>query len=120
MLTRASNWRGTAINAIRGTRGLSGARRCGMGADVASPDADIADLAALLNQANQYGPDANVVAPLQIGKLAQSAAGQYSINPQTGQLQANMIPGLSNSALLAIGGGLLGLALFAGIARGRR
>lgn len=118
MITRAPNWRGTGINAIYGTRGLSGRRsRRGVGD---TPDTFSAADLAWLNPS--YGPDASQVAPLQVGNLAQqiSSGGQYSLNPSTGQLQTNMIPGISNGTLLAGGAALLGLALFMGIAGGRR
>jgi hypothetical protein len=113
MITRAPRWRGTAINSIAKRPGC----RCGMGADSGTPD--VVDITGLVPQ---YGPDANVVAPLQIGQLAQQVAssGAYSINPSTGQLQQNWIPGISNQTLLLAGGAALGLALFMGIARGRR
>lgn len=112
MITRAQNWRGTGIRAIAGTRGLG--QDSGNGApDVFSP----AELASLVPA---VGPNAPGI--LQVGNLATqiSSGGGYSLNPSTGQLQANLIPGISNAGLLWIGGALVGVALLAGIARGRR
>jgi hypothetical protein len=68
------------------------------------------------------GPDSSQVAPLQVGALAQqtSSSGQYSLNPSTGQLQQNVVPGISNTTLLWIGGGIFGAVLLAGAMGGRR
>lgn len=117
MMVSAPNWRGTGLRAIYGTRGLSG--RCrGVGQDAGSPDVfSPGELASLVPE---VGPNAPGI--LQVGALAQqtSASGQYSVNPSTGQLVQNMIPGVSNSALVWIAGGLVGFVLLAGISGGRR
>lgn len=84
--------------------------------DVFTPE----EIAALVSP---VGPDAGVVAPLQVGALAQqvSSSGQYSINPATGQLQQNLIAGVSNTTLLYWGGGIFLLVIALGaFAGGRR
>lgn len=116
MIVRAKNWRGTAIRAIAGTRGLSGRRR-GVGD---TPDTfSAADIAALVGP---VGPDANQVAALQVGNLAQQIAssGQYSVNPSTGQLQQNAVPGISNQTLIYGGLAALGLVVLLGVMKGGR
>ena len=78
------------------------------------------DLASLVPAA---GPDASAVAPLQVGALAQqvSSSGQYSVNPSTGQLETNVIAGVSNSSLLLwVGLGFGGVLLLGAFAGGRR
>lgn len=89
----------------------------GMG-DTAVPDTfSESDIASLVPP---VGPDQS--APLQVGTLAQqiSSGGQYSLNPSTGQLQQNVVAGISNSTLLWIGGGIFGAVLLAGAMGGRR
>ena len=68
----------------------------------------------------QTGPDASQVAPLQVGALAQSVAGQYSVNPTTGQLQQNVVTGIPNNSLLWIVGGGLGVVILLGAFSGGR
>ena len=78
------------------------------------------DLASLVPA---VGPDASQVAPLQVGALAQqvSSSGQYSINPSTGQLQQNVVAGVSNASLLwIVGGGLAAVMALGVFAGGRR
>lgn len=122
MIVKAPNWRGTAINAIRGTRGLSGRCCRGMGQDASSGGPDIFTQSEIAGLVPPVGPNANVVAPLQVGTLAQqiSSSGQYSLSPSSGQLVTNWIPGVSNSTLLIGGAAVLGFVLVMGMARGRR
>lgn len=85
----------------------------GMGQDTSSID--------LTGLVPAYGPDANQVATLQVGQLAAdiSSSGQYSLNPSTGQLQSNMVPGVTNTNLLMIGAVAIGAFFFLGALKGR-
>lgn len=69
-----------------------------------------------------YGPDANQVATLQVGQLASqvSSPGQYSLNPSTGQLQTNIVAGVTNSNLLLIGAAVVAGIFLLGALKGRR
>lgn len=69
-----------------------------------------------------YGPDANQVATLQVGQLASqvSSSGQYSLNPSTGQLQTNIVAGVTNSNLLLIGAAVVAGIFLLGALKGRR
>jgi len=92
----------------------------GMG-DTPTPDTFTAADLASLNPA--VGPDASQVAPLQVGTLAQqiSSGGQYSLNPSTGQLQQNVVAGISNSnLLLGVGGAIVGVMFLGAMFGGRR
>lgn len=88
---------------------------CGLGQDTP----DTIDLTGLVPS---YGPDANQVATLQVGQLASqvSSSGQYSLNPSTGQLQTNVLPGVTNTNLLLIAGIVVGAFFFLGALKGGR
>ena len=77
---------------------------------------DSADQLDITGLVPQYGPDASV--PLQVGNLASqiSSSGDYSMNPATGQLQQNMIAGISNTGLFIGVGLLVGLFFFIKVA----
>lgn len=90
----------------------------GMGSPNDQPDVfSAADIASLVPP---VGPDQS--APLQVGALSQqiSSSGQYSLNPSTGQLQQNVVAGVSNTSLMWIAGGLLGGVVLLGALGGRR
>lgn len=80
----------------------------GMGQDTSSID--------LTGLVPDYGPDANQVATLNVGQLASqvSTSGDYSLNPSTGQLQTNVVPGVTNTNLLLIAGVVVAGLFFLG------
>ena len=87
---------------------------CGLGQDTV--DLSSIDTTGLIPAT---GPDANQVATLQVGNLAQqiSSSGQYALNPSTGQLQTNVVPGIDNTSLLMIGAVIVGVFFFFKAAR---
>src|SRR5579872_2664648 len=95
-----------ALAAAQGETLMYGFR--GMG-DPATGQPDTFSAADIASLVPPVGPDQS--APLQVGALAQqtSSSGQYSLNPSTGQLQQNLVPGFSNTTLLWIGGGIFGV-----------
>ena len=84
----------------------------GMGQDTSSID--------LTGLVPDYAPDQS--APLNVGALASqvSSSGQYSLNPSTGQLQTNVLPGVTNSNLLLIAAAVVAGFFFLGALKGRR
>ena len=85
----------------------------GMGQDTSNID--------LTGLIPDYGPDANQVATLQVGQLASqiSSTGDYSLNPSTGQLQTNVVAGVTNSNLLLIAAAVVAGFFFLGALKGR-